>query len=402
MVIIIGSGAGGGILAYELSKSGIPVTVLDKGLYIETKEGINYYDKYDDNVDLLTTTCVGGSTIVSMANMVRALDKELHPYGIDLTREYEYVEDLINVHELDDSHIGKGSQLFLDSAKDLGLNVSKMPKAVYEDICIPCGSCALGCPVDGKWSSKRFIDEAIKNGANLIDGIEDIEILTENNHVTGVKYSKNGENTTLESDKVVLAAGAINTPLYLRKLGINNAGKKIFFDPFVTVGGILKGIKFNSEVQMSGLVIGDNFVLSPHFSSFIKNKLNDETITNEDILAIMVKTPDEGKGYITDDGRVVKENTITDIRYLAEGSAVAGMILEKAGVDVNSIKSTVYRGAHPGGSAAIGEVVDSNLETIIKGLFVDDASVLPVSPGKPPILTILALSKRLADYLKQR
>jgi hypothetical protein len=25
--------------------------------------------------------------------------------------------------------------------------------------------------------------------------------------------------------------------------------------------------------------------------------------------------------------------------------------------------------------------------------------VLPISPGKPPILTILALSKRLADYL---
>ena len=37
-----------------------------------------------------------------------------------------------------------------------------------------------------------------------------------------------------------------------------------------------------------------------------------------------------------------------------------------------------------------------------KGLFVSDASVLPISPGKPPILTILALSKRLADYLKNK
>ena len=44
---------------------------------------------------------------------------------------------------------------------------------------------------------------------------------------------------------------------------------------------------------------------------------------------------------------------------------------------------------------------DSNSETEIKGLFVCDASVLPISPGKPPILTILALSKRLADYLKK-
>lgn len=400
MVIIIGSGAGGGILAYELSKSGIPVTVLDKGSYIETKDGIKCYDNYGDDIDLLTTTCVGGSTIVSMANMVRALDEEFQPYGIDLTSEYEYIEDLIDVHGLDDSHIGKGTRLFLDSARELGLNVSKMPKAVYEDTCIQCGACALGCPVDGKWTSKMFIDEAIENGADLIDDVEDIEIMTENNQVTGVRYVKDGKSVTLESDKVVLAAGAISTPLYLRKVGIKDAGKRLFFDPFVTVGGVLKGIRFNSEVQMSGLVIGDNFVLSPHFSSFIKDKLNDETVTNEDILAIMVKTPDEGKGYIADDGSVIKENTITDVRYMAEGSAVAGMILEKAGVDVNSIKSTVYRGAHPGGSAAIGEIVDSNLETAIEGLFVDDASVLPVSPGKPPILTILALSKRLADYLK--
>lgn len=400
MVVIIGSGAGGGILAYELSKSGIPVTVIDKGPYIETREGIQHYDNYNDSLDLLTTTCVGGSTIVSMANMVRALDKELNPYGIDLTDEYDYVEKLIDVHELDDSHIGNGSKLFLDSARELGLNVSKMPKAVYEDRCVQCGLCALGCPVDAKWTSKLFIDNAIENGAELIDNAQDIEILTENNHVTGVRLVKDGEEISLKSDKVVLAAGAVNSPLYLRKLGIENAGRRLFFDPFVTMGGVLKGIGFNSEVQMSGLVVGDNFVLSPHFSSFIRDKLNDETLNNEDILSIMVKTPDEGKGYITDEGEVIKENTITDARYLAEGCAVAGMILEKSGVDVNTIKSTVYRGAHPGGSAAIGEIVDSNLETDIEGLFVADASVLPVSPGKPPILTILALSKRLADFLK--
>ena len=115
----------------------------------------------------------------------------------------------------------------------------------------------------------------------------------------------------------------------------------------------------------------------------------------------MVKTADEAKGYIDDDGEVVKINTIQDIRFLAEGVATAGFILREAGVDPSTIGSTVYRGAHPGGTAAIGKVVDSNQETKIKGLFVSDASVLPISPGKPPILTILALSKRLADYLKK-
>ena len=116
----------------------------------------------------------------------------------------------------------------------------------------------------------------------------------------------------------------------------------------------------------------------------------------------MVKTPDECKGYIDDDGEVYKTNTIQDIRFLAEGAATAGFILKKVGVDPKTIGSTVYRGAHPGGSAPIGKIVDSNLETEISNLFVCDASVLPISPGKPPILTILALSKRLADYLKDK
>ena len=166
------------------------------------------------------------------------------------------------------------------------------------------------------------------------------------------------------------------------------------------MGGYLKDVNFDTEVQMAGLVIGENFVLSPHFSSFIRANIPDDDVTDNDILSIMVKTPDEAKGYIDDDGEVVKINTIQDIRYLAEGTATAGFILEKAGVDPNTIGSTVYRGAHPGGTAAIGKIVDSNLETEIENLYVCDASVLPISPGKPPILTILALAKRLADHLK--
>ena len=72
MVVIVGSGAGGGLLAMELATSGIPVTILEKGPYDDSKNAFNYYDASDEGVDLLKTTCVGGSTIVSMANAVRA------------------------------------------------------------------------------------------------------------------------------------------------------------------------------------------------------------------------------------------------------------------------------------------------------------------------------------------
>lgn len=399
MFIIIGTGAGGGLLARELAIKGLPVTIIEKGPYIESKEAFNYYDKYSEDVDLLTTTCVGGATIVSMANMVRALDGELHEYNIDLTKAYEYVEELVGVHQLDDSHIGAGTQAFLDAANELGLNTLKMPKAIREKECIQCGKCAFGCPVDAKFTGKDMIDEAVNAGANLITEAEVTEIISENKKVTAVKYIKDAKEEIIHADKVILAAGAIGSTLILRKSGIKHVGEEIFFDPFVTVGGYIKDINFNTEVQMAGLVIGKNFVLSPHFSSFIRENIPNDNVTDKDILSIMVKTPDECKGYVTDNGDVVKINTITDIRYQAEGVATAGFILEKAGVDPTTIGSTVFRGAHPGGTAPIGKIVDSNLETEISNLYLCDASVLPISPGKPPILTILALSKRLADYL---
>ncbi|WP_296801430.1 FAD-dependent oxidoreductase [uncultured Methanobrevibacter sp.] len=399
MVIIVGTGAGGGIIAYELAKNDVPVTIIEKGPYIKSGEAFKYYDKYSEDVDLLTTTCIGGASIVSMSNMVRALDEELLEFDVDLTEAYEYVEELVGVHQLDDSHIGKGSQAFLDAGRKLGLKTMKMPKAIREKDCIQCGKCAFGCPADAKWSGKDFVDDAVEAGAELICDAEVTKVITENGNACGVTYVKDDKEESVFADTVILSAGAIGTTLILRNSGIEDAGREIFFDPFVSVGGYLKDINFNTEVQMAGLVVGENFVLSPHFSSFIRANIPDDSVTDEDILSIMVKTPDECRGYVDDDGDVVKINTIQDIRYLAEGVATAGFILKEAGVDPNTIGSTVYRGAHPGGTAPIGKIVDSNQETEIKGLFVSDASVLPISPGKPPILTILALSKRLADYL---
>ena len=43
MVIIVGTGAGGGILAYELTKNSIPVTIIEIGPYIDSKDAACYF-----------------------------------------------------------------------------------------------------------------------------------------------------------------------------------------------------------------------------------------------------------------------------------------------------------------------------------------------------------------------
>ena len=41
MVIIVGTGAGGGIIARELAKDNIDVTIIEKGPYIHSKDAFN-------------------------------------------------------------------------------------------------------------------------------------------------------------------------------------------------------------------------------------------------------------------------------------------------------------------------------------------------------------------------
>ncbi|MBZ9570311.1 GMC family oxidoreductase N-terminal domain-containing protein [Methanobrevibacter sp. TMH8] len=398
MIIIIGSGAGGSIIAMELALSNIPVTLIEKGPSIDMKNAFKCYDESDKGIDLLKTSCTGGSTTVAAGNGVRVLEEELKELGVSISKELDEVEKLLSIHEMDNEHFGKGSQKFMEIADELNLNPIKMPKFIRDNDCIPCGNCAFGCPRDAKWTSVDFVKIAIENGAKFLDNTEVIDIPIKNEKVKGVTIKKsNNKEEFIPSDTVILSAGAINSGILLQKIGLN-AGKKLFIDPFVTIGGILRNIGFNKEVQMNGVVIGENYILAPHYSQFVANELKKQGAKDSDIFSIMVKIPDDSYGQIKD-GKVIKENSIKDIRFITEGSAVAGSILVKSGVDPNSIVSTNLRGAHPGGTAAIGEVVDTNLQTEINGLYVSDASVLPKSPGAPPILTILALSKRLSKYL---
>lgn len=394
--IIVGSGAGGGTVAKELSKQGIVTTIIEKGPSTKVIHAHKYYDIMDVGTEVSRTLCVGGTTLVTAGNAVRTCENFLKKIGIDLSQEFEEIEEELCVDVLPDSHFGEGTKKIMKAADSLGFEIQKMPKFIDPDSCKPCGKCTFGCPKDAKWTSTDFIKEAVENGAEIIENTPVTDITVSNGKVKGVK----SYNKIFEADIVVLSAGAIETPRLLQKIGIE-AGNNLFVDTFVTVGGMLKKIKFNKEVTMNALIILDNMVMGPHYSQILVEKLQKFKARKKDILGMMIKIKDEPSGKVTMN-EVIKFNTANDVALLAEGSAIAGSILVEAGVDPKTLVSTYARGAHPGGTAAIGQVVNKNLETEIEGLYVADASVFPEAPGAPPILTIIALAKRLAKHLDKK
>lgn len=387
MVLVVGSGAGGATLARELAIRGIDVTVIERGPCVKDSDAFLCYDESPD-VDILRASCAGGSTLVAAGNAVRVLENTLKDYGVDITEDLHAIEAELRVGELPDTHTGRGTALIMDAAESLGLGVRKMPKFIDPDKCRPCGKCSFGCPRAAKWSARRFLDEAVEHGAVLIEETEAKNIIVRNGSVSGLKTSRGD----FHDETVVLAAGAIETPRILMRAGID-AGNGLFMDTFVTVGGILEGVGFCDEVQMNALIELDGVILSPHFSTLLFPEDD-----RRNVLGIMVKIADERSGRVEAD-RIVKHHTVRDISLLSGGAAIAGSILSRAGVGAGTLRSTGPRGAHPGGTASLGEVVDENLETSIEGLFVADASVLPEAPGAPPILTIMALARRLARHI---
>jgi choline dehydrogenase-like flavoprotein len=344
---------------------------------------------------LLYACCIGGTTLVTAGNAVRTCQESLKGMGIDLEDDFQAIECEMGVSTLPDSHFGRGTQLIMEKSELMGFNVQKMPKFIDPELCKPCGKCAMGCSKNSKWTSREYVDDAINYGATVVSNTQITDILTKNGEVVGVQSKYN----EFFADTVVISAGGIETPRILIKKGLN-AGNNLFVDTFVTVGGLLKDIQFNQEVQMNSLIKLDDLILAPHYSSILHDKLHKYKARKKDILGMMVKIGDESSGKVRKD-YIEKYSTSKDLSLLAKGSAVAGAILTESGVDPNTLTSTLARGAHPGGTAAIGDVVDINLETEIEGLFVADASVFPEAPGAPPVLTIVALARRLGRYLAE-
>lgn len=415
-VLIVGSGVGGATVAKELAIRGHNVTILEKGKYHElrtNRKRVDFYSNVNsaDGIQILRTVMVGGCSMVTLANGVRALQNELKTSGIDLENEFEEVERELGVTSIPERFIGERTKRLRKASEELGYDMKIMPKFIDFSKCRSCGVCDRGCCYGAKWTAENFLKEAQRFGAKLVTEASVEEVLHSDAEVKGVRVRGSNGIFEINAQNIVLAAGGLGTPMILLKSGLDNAGSNLFVDPFVNTIGLIKESRSKIEMSMATIIDEFNkqsgFVISPApgYETTLA-KLRRFPLTKKLYsfrgcltLSLMTKITDDDVGRVEVDGKIHKPLTKKDRKKLVKGDKISREILLQAGASSKSLFNSKVVAAHPGGTAGIGRVVNTNQETEISRLFVSDASVIPKSPGLPPVLTIVALSKRFSKKL---
>ncbi len=309
-VCVIGSGAGGAVVARELAEAGRSVVVVEDGPYVRSaefvqREDVMYprlYREGGTNATAESTVLVsqgrlvGGSTVPSFCLCVRPpralLAYWARTYDLPgVTYEALYpslrkVEKQIGARRITTDQVNANSGKLLVGAEQLGYR-GYLPFHNRSG-CLQSGYCALGCTYDRKGDMlTTYVPAASHAGAVIVPDCEARQILTREGHAVGVRglfnRSRTGKRHGLEvrAQVVVLAAGAINSPRIWRTSNLpdpaNQVGRNLRLQPHVVVTalypetitawrGIPQGYVVDEFLRLDERSAGRGYLLIPTFA----------------------------------------------------------------------------------------------------------------------------------------
>src|SRR6266498_3725093 len=196
-VVVVGSGAGGGVVAAELAAAGADVIVLEKGGYaaeadFHHQEAESTRDLYlygltiatsDLGVRIVAGSTLGGGTVVNYTTSFKTPPHVLADWakvsGSDVFVSGEVEASLDAVAErlgvtTGESLPGKRDQLMESGLRKLRWHVDVLPRDVRgcaQDAA--CGWCGFGCRLGAKQSTMRtYLEDAARHGARLVVGAD--------------------------------------------------------------------------------------------------------------------------------------------------------------------------------------------------------------------------------------
>jgi choline dehydrogenase-like flavoprotein len=324
------------------------------------------------------------------------MDHDLRALGIDLDREFDEIYHEIPISTAHQLGWRRTTRRLFEICQEMGLDPQPTPKMGNYERCVHCGRCAFGCPHGVKWDSRQFLQVAVDAGATVVTGCRVERIVFEHGRAAGVQARRGLRSTFYPADLVVLAAGGFGTPAILDASGIP-CEARLFVDPVLWVAGRAKQSAQCYEVEMPFVVQRQHFILSPYFDflSFIFDR--EARSPAVDMVGLMIKLADTGQGHVTSHG-VEKMLSAIDQQRLREGVKICDEILRRFGVDEGSVFLGTLNAGHPGGTLPLTERDAATMHDprLPENVYVADATLIPQALGNPPILTIVALAKRVS------
>lgn len=287
-VCVIGSGAGGAVIAHAAAKRGLRTLVLERGPWVRTHEmshdectsfGRLYKDgalQMNTSMDMfvLQGSAVGGSTVLANMVMLRPPEHVLDGWASlgavldrdELARAFTFIEKTLGVTDRHDpANVSPSSRLLMRGAKAIGLEPRWMPKAVGND-CVGCGGCNLGCAFGTKRSAlETFIPWAEQEGARVRPNTTVERLEHRGGRVTSIVARDVNGPLRIVARQVVVACGAIGSPGLLAKSGLRrNVGTRTSFN----VGALLL-LDFDDPLddfdgdQMTAYAPGPGYTIEP-------------------------------------------------------------------------------------------------------------------------------------------
>jgi choline dehydrogenase-like flavoprotein len=263
-VVVVGSGAGGGVVAAEAARAGRSVLVLEAGAFIPEAamptDELAAYDRtyldhgmtatWDGSVSILAGSVVGGGTTINWMTSIPVQPSVraewATDHGIDGADGPEFDDDLAVIErELGvqgPPNVPAKDAAILRGAAALGWEAAETRRDGVA--CGDCGSCPFGCRRGAKQSGLRVhLADAWRNGARILPDATVRRVLMDGGRASGVEARlADGRTLTVRAPQVVLAAGALRTPGILERSGLGHPaiGRYLRLHPVSVIGAFMR------------------------------------------------------------------------------------------------------------------------------------------------------------------
>jgi choline dehydrogenase-like flavoprotein len=401
--------------------------------------------------------CVGGTTVINSGTCFRAPDdilarwRDEHGIGwaTSLESEFEAVEEAVSVEPVATGRVGRNAELCRIGAEAIGASNGPLARNAAEVVC--CGSCPTGCAIDAKMAMHvSELPRAVAAGARIRAGQRVTRVLVEGGRAAGVACRGGYRVRALA---VVLAAGALGTPELLLSQGLANSsgdvGRHLRIHPACWVGALYdEPVRGWDGVMQSwavdewndrGLFLEATFTPLSFGAHWLRGagapyKSRLERIDRLGVIGVHLSDRSQGRVSLARSGRLKIGYKLTDddaaalrfgIARAADVHFAAGArevypqvgrvavlrqgeqtpLVEQARFHPGELRLEAF---HPMGTTRMGRdprtsVVAPSGETHdVRGLYIADSGLFPTSLRVNPMITIMAVARRIAAGIPDR